>query len=197
MSGPKFLADATQLPTLEGERVRLRHVTRADAASFFAVFTHPDVMRYWAYPPWTSMAQADDLVTSIFDHFAARTLFQWGLALRDDDRVIGHITLAALDATHRRAEFGYALHRAHWGKGLMHEAHCLILDYAFGALGMHRIEADVDPRNAASIRSLERLGFKREGYLRERWHVAGEIQDGLYYGLLTHEWAARRPSLKS
>ena len=58
-----------------------------------------------------------------------------------------------------------------------------MLNYAFETLEFHRIEADVDPRNAASIRTLERLGFQREGYLRERWQVNGEIQDSLLYGL--------------
>ena len=191
---PIFLPDATALPTLEGQRVRLRHVTQADADSFFAVFTNPDVMRYWAHPPMQDRSEAVALVDDIHQCFADRTLFQWGIALRADDRVIGHLTLAALDKTHKRAEIGYALHREQWGKGLMLEAQTLLLDYAFDVLGLHRIEADADPRNAASIKSLERLGFGREGYLRERWHVAGEVQDGMYFGLLAREWRAKRGS---
>lgn len=70
----------------------------------------------------------------------------------------------------------------------MHEALQALFNYAFGVLDKHRIEADVDPRNTASIRTLERLGFQREGYLRERWHVNGEIQDALFYGLLRPNW---------
>lgn len=72
----------------------------------------------------------------------------------------------------------------------MREALTALLDFAFGALDLHRLEADVDPRNAASVRTLERLGFRREGYLRERWLVGGEIQDALFYGLLRREWRA-------
>jgi RimJ/RimL family protein N-acetyltransferase len=63
-----------------------------------------------------------------------------------------------------------------------------VLSYAFEALNFHRIEADVDPCNAASIRTLERLGFQREGYLRERWQVNGEIQDACFYGLIRPDW---------
>jgi RimJ/RimL family protein N-acetyltransferase len=55
-------------------------------------------------------------------------------------------------------------------------------------MGLRRLEADVDPRNTASIHTLERLGFQREGFLRERWQVNGEIQDALFYGLLRREW---------
>jgi ribosomal-protein-alanine N-acetyltransferase len=52
----------------------------------------------------------------------------------------------------------------------------------------------VDPRNAASVRTLERLGFQREGYLRERWQVNGEIQDAFFYGLLRPEWKSANTS---
>ena len=70
----------------------------------------------------------------------------------------------------------------------MNEALMAVLKYAFEVLNLHRIEADVDPRNAASIKTVERLGFKREGCLRERWQVNGEIQDAFFYGLLRPEW---------
>ena len=59
--------------------------------------------------------------------------------------------------------------------------------------GLDENEADVDPRNAASIRTLERLGFQREGYLRERWQVNGEIQDALFYALLRPDWETLLP----
>ena len=70
----------------------------------------------------------------------------------------------------------------------MQETLKAVLTFAFEVLEFHRIEADVDPRNVASIRTLERLGFQREGYLRERWQVNGEIQDALFYGLLRPDW---------
>lgn len=68
------------------------------------------------------------------------------------------------------------------------EALKALVSYAFEVMGLRRLEADVYPRNAASIRTLERLGFQREGFLRERWHVNGEIQDAIFYGLLRREW---------
>jgi RimJ/RimL family protein N-acetyltransferase len=70
----------------------------------------------------------------------------------------------------------------------MNEALMAVLKYAFEVLELHRIEADVDPRNTESIKTVERLGFQREGYLRERWQVNGEIQDAYFYGLLKQEW---------
>jgi len=75
----------------------------------------------------------------------------------------------------------------------MQETLKAVLAYAFEELNFHRIEADVDPRNAASVKTLERLGFQREGYLRERWQVNGEIQDSLFYGLIRPDWETAPP----
>jgi RimJ/RimL family protein N-acetyltransferase len=63
-----------------------------------------------------------------------------------------------------------------------------VLEFAFGTLDLIRVEADVDPRNERSLRMLERLGFVREGFLRSRYVVAGEIQDTVFLGLLREEW---------
>jgi len=77
------------------------------------------------------------------------------------------------------------------GKGLMHEALTALIGYGFGALDLNRIEADIDPRNTSSAKSLERLGFVKEGHLRERWIVDGEVSDTSLYGLLRADWRAR------
>jgi RimJ/RimL family protein N-acetyltransferase len=106
---------------------------------------------------------------------------------------VGSCTLFQWSAKHRRAEIGYALDRSLWGQGIMTEALTALFDFAFGPLALHRLEADVDPRNARSLAILERLGFAREGLLRERFHVGGEIQDSLLLGLLARDWNGRRP----
>jgi ribosomal-protein-alanine N-acetyltransferase len=176
-----------RLPTREGRRVRLRWLEAKDVPALFEVFSDPEVMRYWSRPPMTDEGEAAALLAQTQRRFAARTDFQWGIARTLDDRIIGTCTLFALNVENERAEVGYALGRAHWGQGLMAEAQGLLLDQAFETLGLRRLEADVDPRNTRSLRSLERLGFKREGYARERWHVAGEIQDAVLLGLLKRE----------
>ena len=136
----------------------------------------------------TDEANARLLLKGIQDSFAEKSLFQWGLALKTDNSVIGTCTLAGLDVSNRRAELGYALGHDHWGRGYMREALETLLDFAFTTLNLRRLEADVDPRNEASIRTLVRLGFQKEGHLRERWDVNGELQDSLMYGLLQREW---------
>jgi RimJ/RimL family protein N-acetyltransferase len=73
----------------------------------------------------------------------------------------------------------------------MHEALQALLRYAFQTLDLNRLEADIDPRNVASAKTLERLGFQKEGHLRERWIVNDEISDTWLYGLLRREWQER------
>jgi [ribosomal protein S5]-alanine N-acetyltransferase len=180
--------DWTSLPTLSTPRLALRAISGDDVDAIFEVFSNVEVMRYWSTTPLTDRAGAVELVTEIHDSFARQVMLKWGLARRADNLLIGTTTLYNLDFDNRRAELGYALGRTHWGQGYMHEALQVLLSYAFETLDLRRLEADVDPRNTASIKSLERLGFQREGFLRERWEVGGEIQDALFYGLLRPEW---------
>ncbi len=177
-----------RLPTIEANRICLRWISEADTDAFYAVYSNPEVMRYWSTPPLADREAAAGLIKKIQEDWKRRIILKWGIALRPDDQLIGSLTLFNLDFNHRRAEIGYALGREHWGHGYMNEALMTLLKYAFESLDLHRIEADVDPRNAASIRTLEKLGFQREGVLRERWQINGEIQDAYFYGLLRHEW---------
>lgn len=179
-----------QLPTIEANRVYLRPVTIEDTDHLFRIFSDPEVMRYWSTPPLTDRNAATALVLEINEGFLQRTMLKWGLALRKSDDLIGTATLFNLNLESGRAEIGYGLGREHWRNGYMNEALRALIEYSFEVLHLRRLEADVDPRNTSSIRTVERLGFQREGYLRERWHVNGEIQDSLFYGLLRHEWKA-------
>ena len=177
-----------RLPTIDASRVSLRWISAKDTDAFFAIYSNPEVMRYWSTPPLADREAAVNLIKKIHEDWKRRMILKWGIALGTDDQLIGSITLFNLDFTHRRAEIGYALGREYWGQGYMNEALMALLKYDFEDLNLHRIEADVDPRNTASIKTVERLGFQREGYLRERWQINGEIQDAYFYGLLRQEW---------
>lgn len=176
------------LPTLTSSRLTLRPLELSDVPALFEIFCDRNVMRYWSSEPWTDPAEGVELVESLRGQFADGSLYEWGVVRKDGDALIGTCTLAHIDAGNRRAEIGFTLRHDHWGQGYMTEAARTLISFAFGELGLHRIEADVDPRNAASIGLLERLAFQREGYLRERWFVGGEINDTVLYGLLRRDW---------
>jgi len=175
------------LPTLDAGRVRLRWLADADIPALFAIFGDPEVTRYWGFKILADEVSAATLLEDIRRNFHARTLFQWGVEVIGGD-LVGTCTLSQLDPINRRAELGFALGRAFWGQGYMAAALPTVIAFAFGQLGLHRMFADIDPRNARSIRVLNRLGFRREGILREHYLVQGEPQDAVVYGLLRSEW---------
>ena len=180
------------LPALPAARVRLRHLTVADAEDVFAIFSDPEVTRYWSTGPMAAVAEAAAYIEGIHAALRRRDLFQWGVEQIDSGRIVGTCTLLNLSAAHQRAEIGFAVARAFWGRGLARETAAAAAAFAFEQLELHRLEADVDPRNERSLRLLEGLGFRREGILRERYLISGERQDALMLGLLRIEWAAAR-----
>lgn len=182
------MIEGEKLPVLETERIRLRHLEESDIDSLFEIFSDAEAMRFFGIVPFAERADAKNYLAEIHAGFGKKTLFQWGIALRETDQVIGTSTLFHADEKNRRAELGYALNRQFWGKGLIAEALNSLLTFTFEKLNLHRLEADVDPRNTASVKVLERLGFQKEGFLRERWIVQGEIQDAVFYGLLKSDW---------
>jgi RimJ/RimL family protein N-acetyltransferase len=185
------LAALPAFPQLQGKRLRLRGPRESDADALFALFADPDVMRYWSRPPMTTRAEAEGLIVEIGEGFAQRSHLNWVIAARQDDAVIGTCTLFRFEPRHRRAEIGYSLRSDHWGKGLAAEAVALAVDWALRTLKLHRIEADIDPRNDGSRKLLQRLGFSSEGVLRERYFVGDEISDTELFGLLASDWASR------
>lgn len=182
--------DCLVLPTA---RLTLRPLQHTDAGALFALFSDPRVMRYWSSPPWTDAARARELIATDLEAMQRGEYVRLGLETRNTGDLVGMCTLFGFNAQCRRAEMGYALHGAWWGRGYMHEALVTLLGLGFGDLGLHRVEADVDPRNLASVKSLKRLGFRKEGHLRERWIVNGEVSDSGLYGLLARDWTARVP----
>lgn len=180
------------VPRLETPRLRLRELAVDDAPALFTLYSDPQTMRYWSCPPYLDPGQALGLIHDIHRGQQAGELVEWGVEERGEDRLVGTLTLHQLDEGNRRAELGFLLGRPWWGQGLMREAAEAALAFAFDpdGLDLHRLEADTDPRNQASIRLLERLGFVREGLQRQRWCVAGEWSDSALFGLLAPDWRA-------
>ena len=189
MESPRLNPISLAAPvTLSTDRLTIRRMTPADASRYFDIFSNADVTRYWSAPPMTEIEQAEKKVADIIAHYEKGDLFQLAIERNSDQQMIGTCTLWNIHVQNRRAEVGYALGRSYWGNGYMFEAMQALVEHAFRVMQLHRLEADIDPRNEASAKSLVRLGFKREGLLRERWIVGDEISDSALYGLLASQW---------
>jgi RimJ/RimL family protein N-acetyltransferase len=169
-------------------RLRLRRVEAADIDAIFAIYADKEVSRYLSFPPMTARAEAEAFVGRIRAGYADGSSWQLAVERREDGALIGTCILFHFHEQSRRAEIGYTLGRAFWSQGYMREALVGLIGIAFGALDLNRLEADIDPRNEPSARILVRLGFRREGYMPERWIVAGETSDTALFGLLRRDW---------
>lgn len=174
--------------TLETTRLVLTPIRATDAQVLFAIQSDRAVMRYWNHPAWTDLKQAYVQILDDLAAIDAGTQLKLAIRERADGPLLGIVVVFAIDETARRAEIGYHLAPSTQGKGYMHEALSRFVAYLFDVLRLRRLEAEIDPRNVPSAKVLARLGFLREGLLRERWRVAGELSDSAVYGLLAREW---------
>jgi RimJ/RimL family protein N-acetyltransferase len=172
-------------------RLKLRWMTEADIPGHHAVFSDPLVARYWSSEPWTDIKQAEQSIAETMAAYRDGTGVRFGIELLATGELIGNASLHHFFERNRRCEIGYALGSKHWGQGYASEALEALLDHGFRALDLNRVEADIDPRNVGSARVLEKLGFRQEGYMPERWIVHGEPADTAFYGLLRRYWDAR------
>lgn len=178
------------LPTLTAPRLALRWMDAGDLVDLHRLFSDTGGTRIWN----RSGAKPDEAsihLEAIQRGYEQGHLFQWGVALRSDDRIVGTATLSSIDHLQGRADLGLVLCHDHRGQRYGAEALTLLLEHAFGVLQLRRIEADLDPRDQAALRTLEGVGFRREGYLRHRWMIGGELQDSVLMGLLADDWPAQ------
>lgn len=178
-------------PTLRTSRLLLRPFTDADTDAIFALHSNARVLRYWDSPPWSERSRADRFIA------ACRQIEQEGTGARVaierafDHAFIGWCCLVEWNSDYRSAALGYCLAEPAWGRGFATEAADALLQWAFATLDLNRVQSDVDTRNAASARVLQKLGFVLEGIRREDCIVNGDVSDSCVYGLLRREWTPR------
>jgi [ribosomal protein S5]-alanine N-acetyltransferase len=176
-------------PTLHTARLRLRPFDDADADDLYALQSSARVLRYWDAPPWSDRARADRFLATCRQMAEEGTGARLAVDRLSDGRFVGWCSLSRFDPVHRSASLGYCYGEAAWGSGIATEAARELLRWAFDALDLDRVQAETDTRNAGSARVLEKLGFVREGTLREDCVVDGEVSDSWVYGLVRREWA--------
>jgi RimJ/RimL family protein N-acetyltransferase len=176
-------------PTLDTPRLRLRPFDGLDADHLYALHSDAHVLRYWDSPPWTDRARAERFLTT------CRQLAEEGTGVRvvvdrsQDGVFLGWCSLSRWNPDLRSAALGYCFSHDAWGHGYATEAARGLLQWAFDTLDLNRVQAETDTRNLASARVLEKLGFQREGTLREDCVVNGDVSDSWVYGLLRREWS--------
>ncbi|CAG0972607.1 diamine N-acetyltransferase [Burkholderiales bacterium] len=179
------------MPTRPAARVALRLPTAADAASFLAAARASRRLHgNWVQAPSTP-AEYRAYVKRYGAAGASAANIGLVAVRGDDGALIGVFNFSNIvRGPFRNAYLGYYAFAPHAGLGYMTEAFALALDHAYARLGLHRVEANVQPTNRRSIALVTRVGFTREGYSRRYIKIAGRWRDHLRFAMLAEDWRA-------
>jgi ribosomal-protein-alanine N-acetyltransferase len=181
------MADPPSVPELNTPRLLLRRMVETDVPGLHAAYGDADAMRFW-----DSLPSRDEAETAARTRQSLEVSPQWQAAfavlLRERGEFIGMVNYHQRQAWNRRLAVGWILARPWWRQGFAAEATGALLEHCFTTLGTHRIEAHIEPANAASLRLAGRLGFRHEGMMRDWLFVADQPRDMFLLSLLRPDW---------
>ncbi|MDA5108696.1 GNAT family N-acetyltransferase [Brevibacillus thermoruber] len=175
------------------QSVYIRPLTAEDASAMLALRVRNQAF-FQPFEPirpasfLTLEGQREQLAAAERD-FAAGTAYAFGVFLRENDELIGRVNLSnVVRGAWQNATMGYYLDQSLGGRGCMTQAVRQALRFAFAEAGLHRVQAAVMPRNGASIRVLEKTGFRREGLSLRYLQINGVWEDHLIFAITREEW---------
>jgi [ribosomal protein S5]-alanine N-acetyltransferase len=189
----------TPFPELQTERLLLRQMTLSDAPGVQQLRSQEEVMRYINRPLTRTLEEAERWISVIIDALEKNSGITWCICLKEAPlKHVGSIGLWRIEKENHRAEIGYMLEPTLQGKGIMYEALQKVLEYGFKELKLHSVEAQIDPRNAASAALLKKAGFVQEAYFKENCYHNESFTDTAVYCILTpYREAAERGEMVS
>ncbi|KRD99546.1 GNAT family N-acetyltransferase [Priestia aryabhattai] len=171
-------------PILSTPRIKLREITEVDADTIFDCFSQKEVIRYYGQEKFTTIQEALVLIDIFAENYRNQKGMRWGIERLDTGELIGTVGFNQWSQKHKRAEIGYELHPQHWGHGYASEAASAVMAYGFDNLQLVRIGAVVFLENKASQHVLEKLGFQKEGVLKNYMYQNGKAHDTFVYSSL-------------
>ena len=186
----KKMETANHLGTqpLQTPRLLLRRFTMDDAQSMFDLWCNdPEVTRFLSWGPHGTIDNTKRLLKSWRQRYEDTMFYNW--CIEFESLPIGGIDLIMRSEKSLRAELGYCLSNRYKGRGLVTEAACAVLTFAFEDVGLHKICAKHDVENPASGRIMQKLGMRQEGYMKlDAQRLDGTYSDMVLYGILRDEW---------
>ncbi len=171
-------------PTIETDRLLLRSLHADDAAEMFLLRNNEDVMKYIEIARPKTVEETGEVIDKIMEEVENGNAINWAITQKGNDQLIGSISYHRIYKEHYRAEIGYLLHPGFWKKGLTLEAIKAVVHFGFEKMGLHSIEANINPDNNASRQLLIKAGFIREAYFKENYYFNGQFLDSEIYSLI-------------
>ena len=174
---------------IKTQRLIIRLAESEDAESIFSYRSDLEENKYQGWFP-DSVEEVREYIGNMPRTMdVASVCFQFAIINVDEKRLIGDMGIVLTNYENMQAEIGCTLHKDYKGQGYATEALNGMVDFQFGTLDKHRIIASIDPRNSASIRLIERLGFRKEAHFERSYYLHGEWVDDIIYAKLKTEWA--------
>ncbi|MCW4038087.1 MAG: GNAT family N-acetyltransferase [Candidatus Bathyarchaeota archaeon] len=178
-----------KFPQFETQRLILRKMTLSDLDFYFHHFNDQKIVEGTCFPgPKTLDAAEKELERYCINPFKENKGIRWGIVLKDAGELIGTLGFYDWDKDVHKVEIGYDLKPSHWGLGIMTEALQAVICFCFEAMGLNRIQAIIPVENHRSMNLVRRLGFTKEGVLRQNSLFNGVYRDDACFSLLIEEW---------
>ena len=171
------------------ERLYVRDFKPDDLDEFHKLAQNPDIYKYMPWGPNSEEDTRNFIQMSIEQGSKeSRRFFDVPIILKETHLIVGCIGMRVSSFLHKKADMGYWIKKELWGQGFATEATLGILNFGFQKLKMNKIYATADPENPASIRVLEKIGMKKEGYLKEDMCIRGEYRNSVLMAILKKEF---------
>lgn len=181
-----YLFDFTYFPILQTERLALREMSPQDVNALLRHFGNPEVIQFINMQPIKTIEQANEWLKWMGGMYAAQDGLRWAVTLHDTS-FIGSAGLHRWNREGHYAEIGCDIAYQFWGQGYGQEVMKEVIQFGWQHMKLNRIEANVVQGNQRSIHILEKLGFKKEGVLRQRLLKGGKYYDVIMFGLLRQD----------
>jgi len=175
------------LPTIQGEKVTLRELREEDAAALMAMLSSEDVAEFVSPLPRT-VEGFKDFIAEVHAERLAGQSFCFGILPEGYEDAMGIFQVRQLESGFGSAEWGFALGSPFWGRGVFHEGARELIDFAFGVIGVHRLEARSIASNGRGNAALRKMGAMQEGVLRRSFVRNGRYFDQILWSILKDDW---------
>lgn len=175
------------LPTICSEKLTLREVRESDAAALMTMLTSEEVAEFISPLPRT-IEGFKRFISQVHHERVAGHSFCFGIVPAGYEDAMGLFQVRQLEPGFGSAEWGFALGSAFWGTGVFQEGAHGVIDFAFGVVGAHRLEARSIASNGRGNAALQKMGAMQEGVLRRSFLRDGRYFDQILWSILKDDW---------
>jgi len=173
------------------QRLHLRKIEKEDATALFKYRSDAETNKYQGWIPKT-LEDTENFISKIAENIDEYdTWFQFAIINKEHGELIGDVGIHFFDVDRYQVEIGCTLNKSHHGKGFAIEALKAVMNFLFNDLNKQRITCSIDPLNQASIKMVERIGFRKEAHFKQSILIDGEWYDDVVYAILKDEWKSK------